>query len=162
MLHLYQSNRLGSASKLLLQVTDMPLADALAPERLIVQSKGMGRWLGFELARQQGIAANLQVELPASFIWGLMRDVLGDLPAGPATARRCWCGGCWPGWIFTRRNFPRLAGYLESGDAKRRYQLASRIASIYDHAAPEQAYQLEREGYFCADSKLSSPEHLGL
>ncbi|MBV7315921.1 glutamine--tRNA ligase [Shewanella sp. NIFS-20-20] len=27
-------------------------------------------------------------------------------------------------------------------------------------AAPEQAYQFEREGYFCADNKDSSPEHL--
>ena len=27
-------------------------------------------------------------------------------------------------------------------------------------AKPEQAYQFEREGYFCADNKLSSPEHL--
>ena len=27
-------------------------------------------------------------------------------------------------------------------------------------AKPEQAYQFEREGYFCADSKDSSPEHL--
>lgn len=28
------------------------------------------------------------------------------------------------------------------------------------NAAPEKAYQFEREGYFCADSKLSSAEHL--
>ena len=27
-------------------------------------------------------------------------------------------------------------------------------------AKPEHAYQFEREGYFCADNKLSSPEHL--
>ena len=27
-------------------------------------------------------------------------------------------------------------------------------------AQPEQAYQFEREGYFCADNQLSSPDHL--
>ena len=28
------------------------------------------------------------------------------------------------------------------------------------NAQPEKAYQFEREGYYCADSKDSSPEHL--
>ncbi len=36
----------------------------------------------------------------------------------------------------------------------------ARVEPSLRHAAPEQAYQFEREGYFCADSKLSSPEHL--
>lgn len=132
MLHLYQSNRLEVLLELLLQVTEVPLADVLAPERLIVQSKGMGRWLSFELARRQGVAANLQAELPASFVWGLMRDVLGDLPArsGYSTQVLLWRVLTW--LDLHNPEFPRLAGYLTGGDAKRRYQLASRIADIFD------------------------------
>ncbi len=36
----------------------------------------------------------------------------------------------------------------------------ARVEPSLAEAKPEQAYQFEREGYFCADSKLSSPEHL--
>ena len=36
----------------------------------------------------------------------------------------------------------------------------ARVEPSLAAAKPEQAYQFEREGYFCADSKLSSPEHL--
>ncbi|WP_354688978.1 glutamine--tRNA ligase [Aeromonas sp. 19NY04SH05-1] len=36
----------------------------------------------------------------------------------------------------------------------------ARVEASLKNAQPEQAYQFEREGYFCADNKLSSPEHL--
>jgi glutaminyl-tRNA synthetase len=36
----------------------------------------------------------------------------------------------------------------------------ARVEPSLQQAAPEQAYQFEREGYFCADSKLSTPESL--
>ncbi|WP_421335396.1 glutamine--tRNA ligase [Aeromonas veronii] len=36
----------------------------------------------------------------------------------------------------------------------------ARVEASLKNAKPEQAYQFEREGYFCADNKLSSPEHL--
>ncbi|HDX8352675.1 TPA: glutamine--tRNA ligase [Aeromonas dhakensis] len=36
----------------------------------------------------------------------------------------------------------------------------ARVEASLKDAKPEQAYQFEREGYFCADNKLSSPEHL--
>ncbi|MBV7413502.1 MULTISPECIES: glutamine--tRNA ligase [Aeromonas] len=36
----------------------------------------------------------------------------------------------------------------------------ARVEASLKDAKPEFAYQFEREGYFCADNKLSSPEHL--
>ncbi|WP_421227910.1 glutamine--tRNA ligase [Aeromonas enteropelogenes] len=36
----------------------------------------------------------------------------------------------------------------------------ARVEASLKNAQPEQTYQFEREGYFCADNKLSSPEHL--
>ncbi|MGE6287711.1 glutamine--tRNA ligase [Aeromonas media] len=36
----------------------------------------------------------------------------------------------------------------------------ARVEPSLKDAKPEFAYQFEREGYFCADNKLSSPEHL--
>ena len=36
----------------------------------------------------------------------------------------------------------------------------ARVEASLKDAKPEFAYQFEREGYFCADNKLSSAEHL--
>ncbi|HEH9425450.1 TPA: glutamine--tRNA ligase [Aeromonas sobria] len=36
----------------------------------------------------------------------------------------------------------------------------ARVEASLHSATPEFAYQFEREGYFCADNKLSSPQHL--
>ena len=36
----------------------------------------------------------------------------------------------------------------------------ARVEPSLKDAPAEKAFQFEREGYFCADSKLSSPEHL--
>ncbi len=52
----------------------------LAPARVVVPSQGIGRWLTLQLAREQGIAMHLEVQLPSSFVWALARQVLGALP----------------------------------------------------------------------------------
>src|SRR5690606_4851444 len=55
-----------------------PLAP-LENEVVLVQSNGIAQWLKLALAEQQGcgIAAAVQVELPARFLWQSYRAVLG-------------------------------------------------------------------------------------
>ena len=38
----------------------------------------MAQWLKLELAKRNGIAANLDFPLPASFLWNVYRAVLGE------------------------------------------------------------------------------------
>ncbi|RBB92868.1 hypothetical protein C3E97_033450, partial [Pseudomonas sp. MWU12-2115] len=81
MLFLYQSNRLEQLGELFRGMTQaMPLADPFAAETVIVQSRGMGRWITLDLARQAGVAANMDFVLPAAFAWRLMQKVMPDLP----------------------------------------------------------------------------------
>ena len=56
-----------------------PLAP-LENEVVLVQSNGIAQWLKLALAEQDGcgIAAAVQVELPARFLWQSYRAVLGD------------------------------------------------------------------------------------
>lgn len=50
---------------------------ALEQEVVLVQSQGMGEWLKMALARQLGISAAVQMELPSRFAWRMYRRILG-------------------------------------------------------------------------------------
>ncbi len=57
-LYLYTSNRLEVLGEKLAEVLSKPLASPLQREIILVQSKGMERWVSMELARHNGICAN--------------------------------------------------------------------------------------------------------
>ena len=131
-LHLFQSNRLEALGILYKHLTDSPLADPFAPETIMVQSRGMGRWLTLQLARERGIAANLEFVLPAGFGWQLMKKVLPALPPKSAFAPEVLT------WrlmavlpTLEGEPFTPLTRYLQGG-ALACYELAGKIADIYD------------------------------
>ncbi|MDF0606721.1 exodeoxyribonuclease V subunit gamma [Neisseriaceae bacterium TC5R-5] len=133
MLFLYQSNRLEQLGQLFASLTQaLPLSQALAPEMVLVQSRGMGRWLTLDLARRNGVAANLQFVLPAAFSWRLMQRVLPELPNKSSFAPEVLC------WRLMQL-LPQLSGspfeplqrYLASGETAC-FELAGKIADIFD------------------------------
>jgi len=134
MLKLYQSNRLDLLARRLAELMGQPCSAPLVPETLVVQHPGMARWLSLELARHNGISANLSFPLPGGFVWELFRLFLGDLPAGnpyaPGQLRWRIFGelGRLPGEAV----FDGLRHYLGSGEEERRFQLAERLADLYD------------------------------
>uniref|UniRef100_UPI0035B389DD exodeoxyribonuclease V subunit gamma n=1 Tax=Chitinimonas sp. TaxID=1934313 RepID=UPI0035B389DD len=131
MLHLYQSNRLETLAELLAAVLGQPQDDPLAAETVIVQAKGLGRWLTLDLARRFGVCANVQFPLPASFLWQLIERVLG-----PQQRQ----GGFSPDALTWRLDAllmseapEALQGYLSDGDPRKRWRLAGRLADVLDH-----------------------------
>ncbi|MCH2569594.1 MAG: exodeoxyribonuclease V subunit gamma [Pseudomonadales bacterium] len=78
MLTLTQSNQLSQLVEAFSRKRLSP-PDPLQPTPVVVPSHGMGQWLKMELARHQGISANIATMLPARFIWQLYRDLLPDL-----------------------------------------------------------------------------------
>ena len=64
MLHLHRSNRAERLVDALAEVVRVPLGDAFAAERIVVQSKGMERWLAMELSRRLGVWANPKFPFP--------------------------------------------------------------------------------------------------
>ena len=134
MLSLYHANDLESLGALAAQLLAQPQRDPLAPVQVVVPSQGMGRWLTLELARRQGIVMQLEVQLPASFIWQLSRQVLGALPEQSAFKPQTLTWRLYD-WLCEPDNLaraPRLAHYLEGGDERRRLALAGRIADVFD------------------------------
>ncbi|GAB6044305.1 exodeoxyribonuclease V subunit gamma [Endothiovibrio diazotrophicus] len=135
MLNLYHSNRLERLLDRLVALTGEPLGDPLADEMILVQNQGMARWLSQRLAERAGIAANLAFPLPASFVWQLFRDQLDEVPEHTGFDRDTllWrVSGELPA-LLDRPGFEPLQRYLAVGDAAlRRYQLARRIADLFD------------------------------
>lgn len=133
MLRLYHSDKLEFLAELL-TADSTPPASPFEPEIVIVQSLGMGRWLSLRLADNLGICANVRFLLPASFIWDLLRQFLGELPRRSAFSSEVLTFRIfdWLGRTANLERTPRLSGYLQNGDELRRFQLAKRIADLFD------------------------------
>ena len=146
MLTLYHAPDLETLGELATTLLATPMRDPFAPALVVVPSQGMGRWLTLELARKQGLAMQLEVQLPAKFVWDVSRLVLGQLPEQSAFSPsslswRLYDWLCEPAQLAEA---PRLAHYLDGGDERRRLSLAVKIADVFDQ------YLLYRDDWLAA------------
>ena len=134
MLYLHQSNRLERlADGLAALLRDAP-AGPFIPEIVAVQSTGMARWLSLELATRLGVLANVQFPFPARLLWEISRAVLPDLPERSPYAPEVlvWrIMGLLPGTADDPALAP-IRAYADPEDDLRRFQLARRIADLFD------------------------------
>lgn len=134
---IYRASRLEALlDPLLTLMKEFPPEHVLSPHSLIAVHPGMQKWLVRELAIRRGprgIAANLQIELPSMWLDRLAQRVLGEEAVALRPYRRevlRWrIHECLP----TVRD-ERVTAYLEGDEgsrARRRFQLADRLARIY-------------------------------
>ena len=136
MFRVYHSNQLDILKEILVHLIERePLANPFDAEQIMVQSPGMAQWLKLELAKAQGIAANIDFPLPASFIWQMFIIALDDIPERSAFNKE---GMAWKLMALLPQHldqseFEALANYLADDDEQlKRYQLAHKIADIFD------------------------------
>lgn len=132
-----------------------PLAP-LENEIALVQSNGIAQWLKLALAQDPeeddtggcGIAAAIDVQLPGSFMWQLYRMVLGRdqipvkslLDKAPLTWRLM---RLLP-QLINQPHFEPLQRFLtHDTDLRKRYQLAERLADLFDQYQVYRADWLE-------------------
>jgi exodeoxyribonuclease V gamma subunit len=158
------SNRLEILLDALAQtIAESPLGP-LEREVIVVQSRGMYRWVTLGLARRLGIAATLATPFPGTFCRALVErivechDVVASdryEPTGDSPFDRT---------ALTWRIFERLAratahpelaplaSYLDDDvDQRKRYQLADRLAALLDE------YQLYRGEWLLAWERGEQP-----
>lgn len=122
-------------------LADYPL-DPLETDIIAVQSNGIAQWLRGTMARSDtqggpGIAAALDTPMPARLLWSLYRRVLGEEtvpPASPLDEQPLT-------WRLMRLlanldqtpHYQPLQRFLQQDpDLRKRYQLAQRLADLYD------------------------------
>ncbi len=134
-LNLFTSNRLEILAKQLAGIVQTPLPTPFTPEIIVVQSRGMERWISMELARLNGVSANCTFPFPNAFLENIFKKLIPDLPdVSPfdpeiMTFRlmkiipQC----------IERKGFENLKAYLvEDDNHLKLYQLAGRIADLFD------------------------------
>lgn len=134
MLYLHQSRRLETLFAGLTDVIRTPQPNAFAADFVVVQSKGMGRWITLRLAESQGVCANVHFPLPVAFLWQLLRVCFSDLPERSAFAPEvlAWRIMAWLGENAKPALAPRLVSYLSHGGELHCRQLAARVANVFD------------------------------
>ena len=134
-LRLFTSNRLEILAGKLAELLRPPLPSPLESEIVLVQSKGMERWVSMELARHHGICANYKFPFPNRFVYGVFREVIPDLPEiSPFDP-----------WVMTwkimgllpsclKRDGFQACGFTSGDDPSslKRFQLSGRIANLFD------------------------------
>lgn len=149
-LRLYTSNRLEILAEMLAEVLRVPLASPLDQEIIVVQSKGMERWVSMELARHHGICANYRFPFPNSFVYELFRKVIQDLPErSPFDPRiMTWKIMKLLSALISGPGFESLKTYLGSnGGELKRFQLSEKIADTFDQYLlfrPEMVFRWEK------------------
>jgi len=133
------SNQLESLRALVVAwMQQHPLAP-LENEIVLVQSNGMSQWLKIALAEEEGlgICAAIAPQLPGRFLWGAYQTVLagGDVPDVSPFEKSALAWRIYrllPGLLHEPR-FAPLHQFLEDdGDARKRHQLALRLADVLD------------------------------
>ncbi len=151
MLHLVQSNKMEVlCNQLILRVhqyyqgSQGSNVNVLQPVPILVQSPGMAQWLKIRVAETLGIAANFTFPLPSSFIWDLYRQHVPDLPKESAFTKdnMQWKLMQLLPSFFGHEAFNAIEDYLsessngpdagEVDDSRKLFQLAGKIADIYD------------------------------
>ncbi|RCJ77572.1 exodeoxyribonuclease V subunit gamma, partial [Klebsiella pneumoniae] len=136
MLRVYHSNRLDVLEALMEFIVERQrLDDPFQAEMVLVQSTGMAQWLQMTLAARFGIAANIEFPLPASFIWDMFVRVLKDIPGESAFSKQSmsWKLMTLLPQHLEEDDFILLRQYLsDDGDKRKLFQLAARVADLYD------------------------------
>jgi len=134
-LFLHLSNRLESlAEQLTLGLGATPV-DPMTPQAVVVSSADTARWLSMQIASRSGLAMGLKFP----FLRGMVDELAAAMLGGQ---RRCsvrYGRDAMTWWLYDRlpefmssENFELVAAYLQGGTAQRRFELARRVASLFD------------------------------
>jgi exodeoxyribonuclease V gamma subunit len=124
-----------------------PLGSPLTPEIVVVQSRGMERWVSMELARRNGISGNVHFPFPNTFMEAAFQAVTPGLsvpsPFDPDVLSLRIMGiieeHC------DRPDFKTLRHFLtEDPRGVKRYQLSRKIADLFDQYLVFRPEMIER------------------
>ena len=146
-LTIHTSNKIENLVDALADILKQPLASPFTPEVVVMQSKGMQRWLAMELASRFGVWANCSYPFPNALIAQLYKQIVPDIPATDSYAPDCMSWqifGLLPGFV-DKESFAPLQHYLSDDQEQlKQYQLSQKIADTFDQYTLYRPELLER------------------
>ncbi|MCU0595475.1 MAG: exodeoxyribonuclease V subunit gamma [Desulfobacterota bacterium] len=149
-LRVFTSNRLEILADELGRVLQSTPPSPFDPEIIVVQSKGMERWICLQLAERQGVCANCRFPFPNTFIQEIVQSYLKKLPKPDLfdPGIMTWRVMKALSKLIEEPAFEPLRIYLESGRSDlKRFQLSQRIADLFDQYLlfrPKMMFQWEK------------------
>ena len=150
-LFLHTGNRLETLAAELAAVMAEPLASPFTPEVVMVQSLGMRRWLSLQLAQRLGVCMNAQFPFPRAFLDAILRRLVPEMapPDAFAPDLLTWKIHRMLPVLLHRAEFAPVSAYAGDGDDLKIYQLATRLAALFDQYLvyrPAMLLEWERAG----------------
>ena len=130
----YASNRLEVLVGQLAEVTSTPLGSPLAKEIILVQSRGMARWVSLQLAQITDICMNCEFPFPRGFIAGILKEFFpeADLEKEFTAEAMTWRINSLLPELVGREAFATVLTYLADDDGLKRFQLSQKVANLFD------------------------------
>ncbi len=136
-LHITTSNMMEILAARLTDVISTPLTSPLSPEIVLINSRGMERWLSMQLADHHGICANMSFQFPRPFLLDLLQNMAGAPGTPDLYHPDCLT------WkimkllpdISSQPGFESIRHYLgpdDEGTTRKCYQISRRIARAFD------------------------------
>ncbi len=132
---LFFSNRMERLADSLAEFVATPLSHPFAQETILVQSRGMQRWLSMRMAEHHGICANVRFPFPVGFLYDLFQKNLEDIPEEYPfdQDRLTWQIMRLLGEFADDPRFNLLTRYVQDDPVGlRRFRLARKIAYLFD------------------------------
>jgi exodeoxyribonuclease V gamma subunit len=121
----------------LADVIAQPLSATLCPEVVLINSRGMERWLSMQLAEHHGICANISYQFPRPYLMELL-ETLTASPGGAAffhPDNLVWQVMKMLPELCRHESFAAISYYLDADDtlaSLKRFQLSRRLARTCD------------------------------
>lgn len=137
MFTVHRSNRMAELERALGEVVRRAPLPPLAPEVVVVPSRGIERWLALSLADSLGVWANSRFPFPRAFVDEVLRAVLDEDDREDRFTRESlrWAVASLLPDLIRKPELSEVARYLESGEEQKLFGFADRIAYTFDQYA---------------------------
>ncbi len=157
-IHLYTGNRLEILAGKLAELLNSDPLPPLEKEIILIQSRGMARWLALKTAGRLNIWANYECPFPNTFIRNIYKLFMPEISDSSPYDKEfiTWHLMDIIPELLQTPHFKKVRHYLESDNGLKLYQLAHEVADLFDQ------YTLFRPDMVLgweADTNTPSAEH---
>lgn len=133
-IYLYTGNRLELLADKLAEILASEPLPPLEKEIILVQSRGMARWLALETANRLSIWANCECPFPNTFIHEIYRSIMPDIAYTSSYDKDFITWHLLDIFPSLQENpdFSNVKNYIETGDGLKSYQFAREVADLFD------------------------------